>query len=374
MKKLLLSVIVFSFLFTGCSNEIEDNLEIKGNPETSSSLKDPKVINGMLVFENIQQMISILDKHETLSDEDFVQQEINTYKGFTSQRSIIIAIAKAENELSESYINAKDKLSKQAIKERRYSDLYKEKIQSGLIRQTEDENGYTSYRYSILRPYLASIANEDGFYAIGSTIFQITENSEKGWENGNFNNLSTLKLAKESDPENKISVNTFPKLRASGSTETTSTQGDHRIGIQMNYRTYYSSYNIIWNHYMAVGVSFEILDRNLNKWIQSVEAVCFHVIRQTYMSVQNPQTGVIKEVNTGQFYTQNCQGVYQVQFWKRFSLLSEDATLGNTNEWYSQYIENNVAYNILDMNLMMYDIEVNSGGHNHIAKLLYTRH
>lgn len=58
-------------------------------------------------------------------------------------------------------------------------------------------------------PTYSNVLNEDGFFAIGDTIYQITPNQYKIWKNGDINNYQELIEITETDLSKNIYVYNF---------------------------------------------------------------------------------------------------------------------------------------------------------------------
>ncbi|GBU08020.1 hypothetical protein AwDysgo_13510 [Bacteroidales bacterium] len=193
MNKIFLKAVIIACtlpILYACSNE--DDVVSKAEPkiayssysESYEGVQDPKVVDGMLVFTDFNQVASILSKFHALPEEERLALENNKMQGFISQTTIFGAIEKAELELVDTYNNATSDNERADILNKQFSDLYLKKRASGFIQESVDENGYSSFNYSIFKPYFAPILNENGYYAIGDTVFQITSDAEITWVDG----------------------------------------------------------------------------------------------------------------------------------------------------------------------------------------------
>jgi len=174
-------------LFISCSNEV-DITKPESDPFASLTSENITLKNGMLVFPNDSIFRLIMNG----------QMDIPIQLHFISQQDLFYKIMVAEEEHAQ-------KLLKQETNEF-YSDLYTEKLKSGFIKTEKFSDGTELYELNLASPQYAKVLNQDGFYAIGKNIYQVTSEGQKIWINGNLNNYKLLAQLKTSDESQGIYV------------------------------------------------------------------------------------------------------------------------------------------------------------------------
>ena len=76
---------------------------------------------------------------------------------------------------------------------------YRELLKTNFIKETNLDDGTQLYQLNLCMPTYSNVLNEDGFFAIGDTIYQITPNQYKIWKNGDINNYQELIEITETD-------------------------------------------------------------------------------------------------------------------------------------------------------------------------------
>lgn len=190
--------ITFLFFVLSCIIACTENNEFL--PQNEESEKDQSTLitvkNGMLVFPNDSVFaLAITGGIDLPFQMDFI-----------SQNDIFTQI------MVEEEIHA-DRLLEQGIEptENDHSELYLEKLKSGFIKIIKYSDGSELYDLNLFKPQYAKILNEQGFYAIGKNIYQITANSIKIWVNGDINNYQLLAKANNSEESKGIYIVTPDK-------------------------------------------------------------------------------------------------------------------------------------------------------------------
>lgn len=125
--------------------------------------------NNMLVFDSEKTLL------EVLSD----KQEIPHSTTFCSQKEIFDRIIDAEYEHA---LGLRDLSDEEYNECQIHSDLYLEKLDESFIKETYYTDGTSLYDLNLAFPAYAKILNEEGYFAIQDTIFQMTANEILAWE------------------------------------------------------------------------------------------------------------------------------------------------------------------------------------------------
>ncbi len=206
------------------------------------------MVNGFLVFDSYSSFIATVDGIANLNDKERKKWESNI--GFSSQRSIVNSLIEQEI-IHDSNLEAR--YNSGEISEINDSDLHSEAyfqaLDKGIIRIIDEGTQDEYWDYAIFDRGYIDFINEDGFYAIGDTLYQITSNYLKAMKPADFGNPQILMNAEEQDLENNIvfikSKSMF-KSTSPGLIETdweeegTGKKGDKRIklGINLSVRMY----------------------------------------------------------------------------------------------------------------------------------------
>lgn len=186
-------------LVCSCSNELEEqNVTTLSNQIVTKSAENQNihVRRGMLVFNSMSQM------NET-SEELNISNSSHRSFGFErlkfrSQKEIFDQIIIDEDEYEKEYLQISEEEAKNLNPATAHSNLYLEMRDKGIIKEFFEEDGI-SYDYAICDPLYASVLNEDGFVAIGDTVYYVDSEKVACWKNADFNRLHVLKNITETD-------------------------------------------------------------------------------------------------------------------------------------------------------------------------------
>lgn len=127
--------------------------------------------------------------------------------GFVSQRNIFNQIVKAEYEyLAAPYEGKSAAQLKRMNKPRGHTDIYEKYLRAGVIKIQPEARGEGTYTSALTIGGYQPIINEQGYFIVGNTIYQIKEDRIKELEGLDFSRLPALDKAAADDPANKIKV------------------------------------------------------------------------------------------------------------------------------------------------------------------------
>jgi hypothetical protein len=171
-----------------------------------------EVQEGVLVFKTADDFYKTISEIGTYSDYEREQWEESI--GFLSQRRIITQIIKAEQKHIEPYMNMTDEeVLKLSEVPNEHSDLFYKYLNSGLIKITDEGTDQENWDFTVFNKTYVDFLNEDGFFAVGDTIFQATSNSIKIVPSGIFSDLEQIKTTEESNDKIHILSNTLKSTR-----------------------------------------------------------------------------------------------------------------------------------------------------------------
>lgn len=173
MKKIYLLVIGIVISFASCTQQ-EDFIQPVETNEPPVVIKD-----NMLVFANSEAVNKALAN----------QLDLPFSTTFASQKDIFNNLMDAEYEHA---CKLKDLTDEEYENHQKHSDLYMRLLKSNFIKEEKYVDNSILYDLNILSPGYAKILNEQGFYAIKDTIFQMTPTELRVWENcSTFENTKT---------------------------------------------------------------------------------------------------------------------------------------------------------------------------------------
>lgn len=234
-----------------------------------------EVVNGFLAFDSDSSFIATIDAIANINDEDRNLWESKI--GFISQRSIVNNIIKQEiihdRNLETRFRSGKiSEIGESDI----HSDAYFEALDKGVIKIIDEGTSNEYWDYAAFNRGFIDFVNEDGLFAIGDTLYQVTASCLKMMKPADINNPQVLIESKEQDLENNIFFinkesalkSTSPGLIESNWIELgTGKKGDKRIkiGIFLDVK-YYSPSN--WQYFFYHDVYVQCQERNwLRNWI-----------------------------------------------------------------------------------------------------------
>lgn len=173
MKKIYLLVIGIVISFASCTQQ-EDFIQPVETNEPPVVIKD-----NMLVFANSEAVNKALAN----------QLDLPFSTTFASQKDIFNNLMDAEYEHA---CKLKDLTDEEYENHQKHSDLYMRLLKNNFIKEEKYVDNSILYDLNILSPGYAKILNEQGFYAIKDTIFQMTPTELRVWENcSTFENTKT---------------------------------------------------------------------------------------------------------------------------------------------------------------------------------------
>jgi hypothetical protein len=127
--------------------------------------------------------------------------------GFVSQRNIFNQIVKAEYAYLAAPYEGKgvDEL-RRMTQPRGHTAVYEKYLRSGVIRTERDKSGDETYTCAIPIGGYLPIINEQGYFIVGDTVYQIKNKLIKEMSGGELSNLAALDRATSDDPVARISV------------------------------------------------------------------------------------------------------------------------------------------------------------------------
>ncbi len=219
------------------SCEKQSEIDLQENKDLSKY--SFSVVNGFLRFESTEALVQVLDGIANINDNE--RENWENKVGFLSQRRIVNIIINEENRqdsINESIYKDKDIEWDDLLN--LHSDAYNNYLSKGVIKVFDKGTIDEYWDYAVFNKGFVDIINEDGLYAIGDTLYQVTENSLKAMKNADFNQAQLLVKATKPDEKNDIIFihqesalkRTSPGLIVSEWVELgTGKQGDKRINI-----------------------------------------------------------------------------------------------------------------------------------------------
>lgn len=189
-------------LFSLQSCKKDEKVDIENNQ--SNGLNDAFTVkNGFLAFNSSASFKKTIDYIANLNDDERAIWE-KKY-GFFSQRRIINTIIK--DELKQDSINERNYLAnkdKPISEFNEHSKSYNSALSKGVIKILDAGTKDEYWDYSIYNRGYVDFINEDGLFAIGDTIFQVTSSSLKAMKTNDFSDTQLLMKATAPDENNHI--------------------------------------------------------------------------------------------------------------------------------------------------------------------------
>jgi hypothetical protein len=256
LSSIVLIISVSTVLFSSCEKQKMDEGICIDN-----ELNKPSFIvqDGILMFKSTDSFFETLGSISNLSDEDRRKWEEKV--GFLSQRRIINQIIDEEAKLD--IINE----ARYAGKENPdysnvilHTDIYYRYLDKGVIKLIDEGTENEYWDYAVINRCYVDFINEDGLYAIGNTLYQITESMVKSMKNIDFPKKSLLMQASATDEVNNITIlldkndKTYPGCPGL-ITQGWTSSSDKRIKIELFLDVYYfvpasSSYSFFHEVYV----------------------------------------------------------------------------------------------------------------------------
>jgi len=200
LTKLMLIIFAISFVsLQSCKkNEMETPINNEDSTKVGFSVK-----NGFLVFESAASFVETTDAIANLSDAERLEWE--TKIGFCSQRKIVSTVINDEiildkqNEIKYAGVDISE-LNKADF----HSDSYKNALAKGVIKIIDKGTDDEYWDYAIFNRGFVDFINEDGLFAVGDTLYQVTATALKAMKPADFSNPSKLINAIEPDENNNI--------------------------------------------------------------------------------------------------------------------------------------------------------------------------
>lgn len=190
-----IAIVVF---FLACEKEL---CYVEPTPESQGL----SVINGYLVFENNESFFKTTDFIANLSDNE--REKWESEIGFKSQRRIISNIIAQEcvidsiNEII--YANGSDAM---LADEELHSDEYWTALNNGVIRVFDEGTEDEYWDFSVFNRGFIDFINKDGLFAIGDTLYHVTDKSLKAMKPADLNKPELLLSATSADEKNNIFI------------------------------------------------------------------------------------------------------------------------------------------------------------------------
>jgi len=199
MKK----IIILSFLYAltiSCEKEQSDSY-VKSTIES----KELSVINGYLVFSNNESFLKTTDYIANLSDNE--REKWESEIGFKSQRRIVSNIitqecVKDSINVSKSMYSSDLKLDAKEL----HSEAYWTALKDGVIRVIDEGTEDEYWDFSLFNRGFIDFVNKDGLFAIGDTLYQVTDKLLKAMKPANVHKPDLLMAATSADEKNNIYI------------------------------------------------------------------------------------------------------------------------------------------------------------------------
>jgi hypothetical protein len=206
----VLSGLLF-LIFISCERIESEN----PHKSTASTKTEFSVINGYLVFESKASFLKTSDRIANLSDKE--REKWENKIGFYSQRRMIMDII--EDELIQDKINEvrfSDVDINLLNKDDLHSDAYKNALAKGVIKVIKEGTEDEYWDFTVFNRGFVDFINEDGLFAIGDTLYQVTNSYLKAMKPADISSPDTLLQTKVDDQNNNIVFcNMESKLKAS---------------------------------------------------------------------------------------------------------------------------------------------------------------
>lgn len=214
MKKIFYLFALVAFTLTSCDKS-EEPLSITS--ENGIDMPNYKVRDGFLVFANVSSFIEATKFIGNLSDIE--RRKWESLIGFKSQHSMFMKLI--DEELIKDSLNrikyAGKDLSK--VDEREYhSEYYYELLSKRVIKLVDEGTPNEYWDYSVNDRSSTPFINEDGLFAIGDTLYQITNYKVKSMLlTKDANKQDLLKSLSENNTIiNKMSAYVYPLIDCPG--------------------------------------------------------------------------------------------------------------------------------------------------------------
>jgi hypothetical protein len=203
MKRITVLLVFASLIIFSCSKEepVSDKNDLKPDNENGSVI----VKNGLLVFRDMDSFEKTTNMIANFDDNQRAKWE--GLLGFESQHSIVNQII-SEEQIHDSmcYIWYKDIDIKTISESEKHSNLYNKYLNVGVIKVIDKGTDDEYWDYAICNRKYIDYVNQDGLFAIGDTIYQVTDKYFKSYKKGDFSKIDLLKLATEDNETNNIQV------------------------------------------------------------------------------------------------------------------------------------------------------------------------
>lgn len=202
LKLPFIIVTIVTIIFSSCEKQIEVQPEV----QIEVTNNEFSVIDGYLSFNSNESFIETVN---SISSHTLIERAAWEKKmGFLSQRTIVNTIIKDQNELDK--VNEIKYAGKKLEEIDRYElnpGSYHKYLKKGVIKVINEGTKDEFWEIASFKPGLTSFLNEDGLFAIGDTLYQVTNNAVKALKDKNFSkNAELLKNATETDEANNIYI------------------------------------------------------------------------------------------------------------------------------------------------------------------------
>ncbi|MBI9069054.1 MAG: hypothetical protein JEZ09_17285 [Salinivirgaceae bacterium] len=158
-----------------------------------------------LHFASMKALVNSLNEISDQSDLERAVWEESI--GFKSQRSIINEIIEQEDiydKICESKYEGVD--IKDLDESNFHSDIYNNYLKKGVIKIMNEGTENEYWDYAVFNRGFVDFINEDGMYAVGDTLYQVTDKYIKALKDSDFSKIELLKNATENDESNHIYI------------------------------------------------------------------------------------------------------------------------------------------------------------------------
>lgn len=214
MKKLSLSPalallmgLCFSTIFSSCNKINIDTFPIENEQNWQNQVKSK---DGTLIFpswKDANTAVKFFNETEYKNvasfgkSHDFHSQHQLYHEVLVAEEALLLASLKGFMDVH----TVADALAK-GYKQPAHSEVYKSAIKSGILKADLDKIDEQFYFYTCIDPTLVPVLDNEGFVAIGDTLWQYTATQKKCITKGGVEAKAILRKASQSDENNGIIV------------------------------------------------------------------------------------------------------------------------------------------------------------------------
>ncbi len=179
------------------------------NPKKSIETLSPKVVAGVMVFDNREEAYELLDALSEFSDEEIYEWESKL--GFRSMFGLMHEVEMNDEKYYQNYIDkgySTDKII-EMLKSgdiERYSPFTRQLIAQGVLKSIVEKDGSMFLDVAIEPNFNLRFVNVDGFYAVDGKIYLQQKESLKIITDGDFAKIGELDNIVESNEAMQVEV------------------------------------------------------------------------------------------------------------------------------------------------------------------------